>query len=840
MLALDLFNTPFERALNEGAVDDLEARRIHHLNTRMLELMSRANDADFKASPEGLAGLKREYQKLKDERDGYYKVREAGIPGNIPVEKIPGKEDLLKGRGRSYYEDQKKNSEQVDEYISMGSDKNFVEAEPYKNYRIYVRKKPYGTTGMYTAHTEIDRKEFMGKGSSQEEAVQAVQDRIDFVLNAQKKVTGSSTIDFNVKFATDLLADPKQTFYAKLENINGEPKLVIAGPEVASDPELLAAGDFKRSALRNQPDDSGRATPLPGIPLTAKGLRSGDWIANGRYTIGKETQDRDGNRVFDLTYHSTAHTKSDKLRLNQPAFTLGTAREVDEEKSTGPLDQKLQRLKVQARRQFPRAHTDDEALVLKLLDKETQDDQANRRTDARQDAELRKNFALDREQEDEIENLQAQVGVKEHGGGIGPKQRWQDLMPEQYNDDEDYEDEDQDTELRSGDYVRDTQDGESGEVFRMQGDPEERRVRILDRDGKGWYIEPSRLTRVDPTDPDVQRYFGKQRLRDMDEAISKKDLLGQLEKDLPKATDPKNKDAKPVVWTGAGKDDYGYTGYQGHGMPTDKQERELARKKKGVTEGSKPGEYYIHTVYFKDGTKKRIRVTSDEFDVVGYYTKRGQAVDRVDYDFQLHSDTTEGLKSTLAGAALAGAMALGGAGAAQAQSASSGLPNATTIIQQIQSGKIQNQNDLSAALGDNQTIRRFVYKQLQAKAGLPGHGADSVINALAKKSPAGAQQPAAGAQQPAKSAGQSGVIIQRPTDNFEGKIKEDQDSSGVERAILNRIMVAHTDLLMKFGPDKVMQAAEEVAYNVGDVDEIGTSDVSAYVAQVKQILGATP
>ena len=62
-------------------------------------------------------------------------------------------------------------------------------------------------------------------------------------------------------------------------------------------------------------------------------------------------------------------------------------------------------------------------------------------------------------------------------------------------------------------------------------------------------------------------------------------------------------------------------------------------------------------------------------------------------------------------------------------------------------------------------------------------------------------------------------------------------TDAVERAILNRIMVAHTDLLMKFGPDKVMQAAEEVAYNVGDVDEIGTSDVSAYVNQVKQILG---
>jgi ribosome modulation factor len=72
----------------------------------------------------------------------------------------------------------------------------------------------------------------------------------------------------------------------------------------------------------------------------------------------------------------------------------------------------------------------------------------------------------------------------------------------------------------------------------------------------------------------------------------------------------------------------------------------------------------------------------------------------------------------------------------------------------------------------------------------------------------------------------------------EEELNEEQDTSAVEAAIIRRIMVAHTDLLMKFGPDKVMQAAEEVAYNVGDVDEIGTSDVSAYVNQVKQILGA--
>ena len=70
---------------------------------------------------------------------------------------------------------------------------------------------------------------------------------------------------------------------------------------------------------------------------------------------------------------------------------------------------------------------------------------------------------------------------------------------------------------------------------------------------------------------------------------------------------------------------------------------------------------------------------------------------------------------------------------------------------------------------------------------------------------------------------------------------KEQSSAGsdaVEQAILKRIMVSHTDLLMQFGPEKVMQAAEEVSYNVGDVDEIGTSDVSAYVRQVRQILGA--
>jgi len=98
----------------------------------------------------------------------------------------------------------------------------------------------------------------------------------------------------------------------------------------------------------------------------------------------------------------------------------------------------------------------------------------------------------------------------------GPARNVATKVKEQYTDDDDWYD-DEDDRLRDGDYVRDSQDGEYGEVFRMSGDPTERRVRILDRDGKGWYISPERLVAVDRDDPAIQRYFGKKRVRDMDE-----------------------------------------------------------------------------------------------------------------------------------------------------------------------------------------------------------------------------------------------------------------------------------------------------------------------------------
>ena len=61
--------------------------------------------------------------------------------------------------------------------------------------------------------------------------------------------------------------------------------------------------------------------------------------------------------------------------------------------------------------------------------------------------------------------------------------------------------------------------------------------------------------------------------------------------------------------------------------------------------------------------------------------------------------------------------------------------------------------------------------------------------------------------------------------------------SPVTQAITRRILSQHPDLLQKHGPEKVGDAIDSVAEFVGDVEEIGSSDVSGWVKQVAQSLG---
>ena len=70
----------------------------------------------------------------------------------------------------------------------------------------------------------------------------------------------------------------------------------------------------------------------------------------------------------------------------------------------------------------------------------------------------------------------------------------------------------------------------------------------------------------------------------------------------------------------------------------------------------------------------------------------------------------------------------------------------------------------------------------------------------------------------------------------ESVAEADDEVSPVASAITRRIMMQKSEWLMTYGPEAVSDAIDDVASFVGDVDEIGTSDVSGWVNQVGQVL----
>jgi hypothetical protein len=77
----------------------------------------------------------------------------------------------------------------------------------------------------------------------------------------------------------------------------------------------------------------------------------------------------------------------------------------------------------------------------------------------------------------------------------------------------------------------------------------------------------------------------------------------------------------------------------------------------------------------------------------------------------------------------------------------------------------------------------------------------------------------------------------RSKDDLEESMGSD---SPVANAIIRRIMSQHPGVLATHGPDRVMQAAQEVADWVGEVDEIGSSDVSGWTRDAIRALAELP
>jgi len=183
---------------------------------------------------------------------------------------------------------------------------------------------------------------------------------------------------------------------------------------------------------------------------------------------------------------------------------------------------------------------------------------------------------------------------------------------------------------------------------------------------------------------------------------------------------------------------------------------------------------------------------------------------------EMLEDLDEGLGTKLlAGAALIAT--LWGINYKQAQEVYSNSPQLQKLeqlhTQAVEMGDKAKVKELEKRIGDHKTRLDLGYGEVMGKGGVPKE-----VNE------------APGAE-----------TLAHNDDTEEKNLKafglaEDTDNP-VAGAITRRILSQHLDLLKKYGPVAVTQAIDDVADFVGDVDEIGSSDVSGWIRQVEQSLG---
>ena len=70
------------------------------------------------------------------------------------------------------------------------------------------------------------------------------------------------------------------------------------------------------------------------------------------------------------------------------------------------------------------------------------------------------------------------------------------------------------------------------------------------------------------------------------------------------------------------------------------------------------------------------------------------------------------------------------------------------------------------------------------------------------------------------------------------EITEAEDDNAMRRAVTNRIMHSHIDWAAKYGVEALVQAIDDATEGDEDLEEIGTSDVSARIKEVERMLSA--
>ena len=145
------------------------------------------------------------------------------------------------------------------------------------------------------------------------------------------------------------------------------------------------------------------------------------------------------------------------------------------------------------------------------------------------------------------------------------------------------------------------------------------------------------------------------------------------------------------------------------------------------------------------------------------------------------------------------------------------------VMDWVQENMPEIYQQVMAAIGDEDTAGQQAEPEMDE--GTTGAVVGGVAGAVLGKSPQ-----AAGMGANAGSAIQDAIA-----EDYDDE--ENDSSDAVQTAIIRRIINSHSDLLSQYGPEAITNASRDVAEWVGKVEEIGSSDVSAWVKEVINNLG---
>lgn len=214
---------------------------------------------------------------------------------------------------------------QIDDFLNenIRSNKNYKHEE-YKTYEISVSLQPV-VPNKHMAYAYRNNKEITAlrsNGSSFEEAMRNIKEKIDSLEIKNEKLNTNTTANLNVAFLNEIIyrffnkkIQIGDKIYAKI--IEG-PKLVIPNHNsIIYLSEILEKEGF----IPVQPKKSGYV-----FQIRKSIVKSLDLISHGRYLLEDPKVDEEGNLVYNMKYHSTVDNPRDIYRFTEPAIGVNPSR----------------------------------------------------------------------------------------------------------------------------------------------------------------------------------------------------------------------------------------------------------------------------------------------------------------------------------------------------------------------------------------------------------------------------------------------------------------------------------------------------------------------------------